>query len=317
MARFVTNEYKLDITPQGNYPVVYLSQFENGRQIKFIMMNRGTAFTIPSSGISVSISGVKSNGGFYEHTCEFDSRNVYVSVVDDMTDASGRGVATIKFTDSDGDVVVSAKFVMNVQETPSDSGIEIPTVAETILQQILSEINTKIAELNTHIAEMDDNYQDFIDDANDRMTQHETAVNNSVQSMENKIGNTPMGTSATTVTGAIHELRDEAYSKKFILKTFASQDRRIDANGIANITLSPLSISGYRAVGIMSYTIESAGNGDNSYRYIRVLGFDIDKQSVGTVNFSYCNDSNSTASFLFTYKMLYIRTDLLDIVSAS
>ena len=30
MANFVTNEYKLDITPQGNYPVVYLSQFENG-----------------------------------------------------------------------------------------------------------------------------------------------------------------------------------------------------------------------------------------------------------------------------------------------
>lgn len=161
MANFVTNEYKLDITPQGNYPVVYLSQFENGRQIKFIMMNRGRAFTIPSSGISVTISGVKSNGGYYEHTCTFDSRNVYVSIVDDMTDASGRGVATIKFTDGDGDTVVSAKFVMNVQEATTDSGIEIPTVAETILQQILSEIREEASKLDIDMDELDAKIEEF------------------------------------------------------------------------------------------------------------------------------------------------------------
>lgn len=316
MASFVTNEYKLDITPQGNYPVVYLSQFENGRQIKFIMMNRGKAFTIPS-GLSASISGVKSNGGYYEHTCTFDSRNVYVPVEDDMVDASGRGVAIIKFTDGDGDIVISAKFVVNVQETPSDGGVEIPTAAETILQQILSEIRSKIAELNTHIAEMDENYQDFIDDASDRMTQHETTVNEQVQEMQDTLGNTSMGTSASTVTGAIREIRDETYSKKFKLKTFTETSRRLESGEIANVTLYPLSIQNYRAVGMMSYKISSAGSGDNTYKYIRILGFEIDKSSIGTVDISFCNDSNSAAQFGFEYKMLYIRTDLLDIVSAS
>lgn len=316
MASFVTNEYKLDITPQGNYPVVYLSQFENGRQIKFIMMNRGRAFTIPS-GLSASISCVKSNGGYYDHTCTFDSRNVYVPVEDDMTDVSGRGVAIIKFTDGDGDTVISAKFVVNVQETPSDGGIEIPTAAETILQQILSEIRSKIAELNTHIAEMDENYQDFIDDASERMTQHETTVGEQIQGMQNTIGNTPMSTTAQTVTGAINELHSEAISKKFKLKTFTETNRRLEAGEIANITLYPLFIQGYRAVGMMSYKISSAGSGDNTYKYIRILGFEIDKQSTGTVNISFCNDSNDTASFDFEYKLLYIRTDLLDIVSAS
>lgn len=316
MASFVTNEYKLDITPQGNYPVVYLSQFENGRQIKFIMMNRGRAFTIPS-GLSASISGVKSNGGYYEHTCTFDSRNVYVPIEDDMVDASGRGVAIIKFTDGDGDTVISAKFVVNVQETPSDGGIEIPTAAETILQQILSEIRSKIAELNTHIAEMDENYQDFIDDASERMTQHETTVGEQIQEMQDTLGNTSMGTSASTVTGAIREIRDETYSKKFKLKTFTEPNRRLEAGEIANITLQPLSIQNYRAVGMMSYKIKSAGSGDSTYKYIRILGFEIDKSSIGTVDISFCNDSNSTVQFGFEYKMLYIRTDLLDIVSAS
>lgn len=316
MASFVTNEYKLDITPQGNYPVVYLSQFENGRQIKFIMMNRGKAFTIPS-GLAASISGVKSNGGYYEHICTFDSRNVYVPVEDDMTDASGKGVATIKFTDGDGDTVISAKFVVNVQETPSDGGIEIPTAAETILQQILSEIRGKIAELNTHIDEMDDNYQNFIDDASERMDQHETTVGEQIQVMQNTIGNTPMGTTAQTVTGAISELHNEAISKKFKLKTFIESSRRLAPGTVANVTLSPLSIQGYRAVGIMSYKIKPVDSNDSTYKHIRILGFEIDKSSIGTVDISFYNDSNDTVSFDFEYKMLYIRTDLLDIVSAS
>lgn len=187
MANFVTNEYKLDITPQGNYPVVYLSQFENGRQIKFIMMNRGRVFAIPSSGISVTISGVKSNGGYYEHICTFDSRNVYVSVVDDMTDVSGRGVATIKFTDGDGDTVVSAKFVMNVQEATSDSGIEIPTVAETILQQILSEIREEASKLDIDMDELDAKIEEFKAFVNNNYSEFTDGINNSYSSFTDGI----------------------------------------------------------------------------------------------------------------------------------
>ena len=200
MASFVVNEYKLDITPQGNYPVVYLSQFENGRQIKFIMMNRGRVFTIPSSGISVTISGVKSNGGYYEHICTFDSRNVYVSVVDDMTDDSGRGVATIKFTDGDGDTVVSAKFVMNVQEATTDSGVEVPTVAETILQQILSEIREEASKLDIDMDELNakieafktfvnNNYSEFTDGINSDFDDFKSDVNEDIDGIDARMSN--------------------------------------------------------------------------------------------------------------------------------
>lgn len=187
MASFVTNEYKLDITPQGNYPVVYLSQFENGRQIKFIMMNRGRLFIIPSSGISVTISGVKSNGGYYEHICTFDSRNVYVPVEDDMTDVSGRGVATIKFTDGDGDTVISAKFVMNVQEATSDSGIEVPTVAETILQQILSEIRQEASKLDIDMDELDAKIEEFKSFVNNSYSSFTDGINSDFDSFKSDV----------------------------------------------------------------------------------------------------------------------------------
>ena len=178
MASFVTDEYRLDITPQGNYPIVYLSQFESGRQIKFIMMNRGKTLSIPSSGISVTISGIKSNGGYYEHICTFESNNVLVPVESDMTDVSGRGVATIKFTDGDGDTVISAKFVMNVQETPSDSGIEIPTVAETILQQILAEIRAEASKLDLDMETIDSNIEQFKSDVSDDVSEIGTRLDN-------------------------------------------------------------------------------------------------------------------------------------------
>lgn len=189
MANFVTNEYKLDITPQGNYPVVYLSQFENGRQIKFVMMNRGRVFTIPSSGISVTISGVKSNGGYYEHICTFDSRNVYVAIVDDMTDVSGRGVATIKFTDGDGDTVVSAKFVINVQEATTDSGIEIPTVAETILQQILSEIREEASKLDIDMDALDAKIEEFKTTVNNDFDDFKSDVNADIDGIDARMDN--------------------------------------------------------------------------------------------------------------------------------
>lgn len=152
MASFVTDNYKLDITPQGNYPVVYMSQFENGRQIRFRILNRGTSYTIPS-GISVFVSGLKSNGGYYEHVCEIDNSRKYVimPVETDMTDTNGRGVANVVFTNGAGEKVISAKFITHTQQTVSDNGIEIPTEAETVFQQLLNEIRSSVTEINADI----------------------------------------------------------------------------------------------------------------------------------------------------------------------
>ena len=152
MANFVTDNYRLDITPQGSYPVVYLSQFENGRQITFRILNRGANFVIPS-GISAFASGLKPNGGYYEHVCTIDDTRKYVTmpVEADMTDIKGKGVANIVFTNSSQEKVISAKFIVNVQQTVSDNGIVVPTEAETIFQQILDEIRTAAASIDTDV----------------------------------------------------------------------------------------------------------------------------------------------------------------------
>lgn len=175
MSSFVIDDYKLDITPQGNYPVVYLSQYEDGRDIRFYMLNRGRSFTIPS-GISAFVSGLKSNGGYYEHDCTINGNYVIMPVEADMTDVSGRGLANIRFTNENSEKVISAKFVINVQESVSDTGVEIPTVAETVFQQLLNEIRTKSANINIDIDELNNNVERF-----------KTGVNAEIEDFESDI----------------------------------------------------------------------------------------------------------------------------------
>lgn len=182
MSSFVIDDYRLDITPQGNYPVVYLSQFEDGRDIRFYMLNRGRSFTIPT-GISAFVSGLKSNGGYYEHTCTIDGNYVIVHVEADMTDASGRGLANIKFTNQSGDTVISAKFVVNVQESVSDSGIEVPTVAETIFQQLLDEIRQQSASISVNVTQLNNNVTQFMADINNEVNTFESGVDSDVAAL--------------------------------------------------------------------------------------------------------------------------------------
>lgn len=183
MSSFVIDDYRLDITPQGNYPVVYLSQFEDGRDIRFYMLNRGRSFTIPT-GISAFVSGLKSNGGYYEHTCTIDGNYVIVHVEADMTDASGRGLANIKLTNQSGDTVISAKFVVNVQESVSDSGIEVPTVAETIFQQLLDEIRQQSASISVNVTQLNNNVTQFMADINNEVNTFESGVDSDITALD-------------------------------------------------------------------------------------------------------------------------------------
>lgn len=183
MSSFVIDDYRLDITPQGNYPVVYLSQFEDGRDIRFYMLNRGRSFTIPT-GISAFVSGLKSNGGYYEHLCTIDGNYVIMPVEADMTDASGRGLANIKFTNQSGDTVISAKFVVNVQESVSDSGIEVPTVAETIFQQLLDEIRQQAATISVNVTQLNNNVTQFIADINNEVDTFESGVDSDITALD-------------------------------------------------------------------------------------------------------------------------------------
>ena len=255
MASFVTDNYKLDITPQGNYPVVYMSQFEDGRQIQFRILNRGISYTIPS-GISAFVSGLKSNGGYYEHVCEIDSSRRYVvmPIEADMTDVNGRGIANIVFTNSNSEKVISAKFITHTQQTVSDSGIEIPTEAETVFQQLLNEIRSSAAEINADIDSLQTELQADIDSLQAELQ----------DGIEDVTENT---------TNAINTLNSR-------MNTFIAEQ---DGNYSTSTVLWDMDVDGDHNGALGGDTVLTLRESVNNFDYIEIWGFNNDIDTVHTI----------------------------------
>ena len=255
MASFVTDNYKLDITPQGNYPVVYMSQFENGRQIRFRILNRGISYAIPS-GVSAFVSGLKSNGGYYEHTCEIDGSRRYVvmPVESDMTDINGRGVANIVFTNGNNEKVISAKFITHVQQTVSDNGIEVPTEAETVFQQLLNEIRASAAEIDADIDSLQAELQ--------------SSINSLQAELEDGIENVTEDT-----TTAINTLNTR-------MNTFIAEQ---DGNYNTSTVLWDMDVDGDHNGALGGGTVLTLRESVNNFDYIDIWGFNTDIDTVHTI----------------------------------
>lgn len=152
MAFIAQQSYKIDLTPQGGYVVVYVSQHDNGaRGVVFKVYNQGKVFDIPAN-INVSVQGVKPNGGYFTHNCTYSGNLVTMAIADDMTDVIGKAVCVLKFTNSSQQKLATAKFILNVDSDSSSEGIIIDTEAEEIFDQLLDEIRAQAAVFNVNIA---------------------------------------------------------------------------------------------------------------------------------------------------------------------
>jgi hypothetical protein len=78
------------------------------------------------------------------------------------------------------------------------------------------------------------------------------------------IGNTAMGTTATTLTGAIKELLDKITGRKIIWRTYTFTGIGIRAN-LNYSTARGIAVSGYKPIGIAGWQVQDDDvNGRNS-----------------------------------------------------
>ena len=154
MSFIAQQSYKIDLTPQGGYVVVYVSQHDNSaREIVFKIYNQGQVFNIPAN-INVSVQGVKSNRGYFTHNCTYSGNLVTMPIADDMTDVIGKAVCVLKFTNASEEKLATAKFILNVDTDSSSEGIIIDTVAEEIFDQLMDEIRAQASAISADIAEL-------------------------------------------------------------------------------------------------------------------------------------------------------------------
>lgn len=154
MAVIAKQRYKLDIAPKGGWVIVYASQHDNGaREIEFEITNQGNAYSIPAS-INISVQGVKSNKGYFSHSCSYTGNIVKMALANDMTDVIGKAICVLKFTNSSQQKLATAKFILNVDSDSSSEGVIIDTEAEEIFNQMLNEIRAQAASVSADIAEL-------------------------------------------------------------------------------------------------------------------------------------------------------------------
>ena len=111
---------KISITPGKPPAVIYLSQFDIGREIAISLVDEDGAYTIPS-GSTIKMEGTKPSGLGFSEECSFTGSTVTVSATDVMTDEAGRFPVELKILRGTSRIG-SANFIFCVEKCPHPDG---------------------------------------------------------------------------------------------------------------------------------------------------------------------------------------------------
>lgn len=130
-----------------------------------------------------------------------------------------------------------------------------------------------------------------------------------------KVGNTAMGTTATTLTGAIKELLDKITGRKIIWRTYTFTGIGIGAN-LNYSTARNIAVSGYKPFGIAGWQVQDNDvDGRNSGWCVvdRIwLGTEtIDNVATDAIVYTIWNQNTSqSANVKVLFRVAYVSSDV-------
>lgn len=130
----------LNIIPKGIPDVVYVSQYDAGRELIFKLYEGVSIYTIPAN-VSVIIGGKKGDNHTFAYTATIaqDRHSVSVETTEQMTACAGENLCQLRISKSGLDIA-TVNFRMIVQERPDASGdpseTDIPALVELAQQQV-------------------------------------------------------------------------------------------------------------------------------------------------------------------------------------
>ena len=130
---------RLSTTPGVVNPGVYLSQYDVGRQMLFLLYDDVGKY-IPAAGSTVHIRATKPSGFGFDVACTWSENSVTVTVTDEMSNESGSFAAELRITKDDA-VLGTANFLWNVERSTHLNGtVDGNTEAQGLMQQLLAAI---------------------------------------------------------------------------------------------------------------------------------------------------------------------------------
>lgn len=130
---------KLNMTPGGANQRVYLSQYDVGRQIAFLLFDENGAYA-PEAGAEATIRATKPSGFAFEVEGTISGSTVVVTVTETMSAESGVFPAEIRITKDSG-ILGTANFLWHVERAPRLEGaIDGNAEARELMQELLDAI---------------------------------------------------------------------------------------------------------------------------------------------------------------------------------
>lgn len=117
-------EINLSLSPGGVSPVIHVSQYDKAtRTLSFSLIDKTGTYSVPS-GASATIRGTKPDHTGFEYPVTLSGAKALVDLQDQMTVCAGKVPCEIRITGSDGSILGTANFILDVERSAlSDSTV--------------------------------------------------------------------------------------------------------------------------------------------------------------------------------------------------
>lgn len=129
---------KLDINPKGEIPVLYVSQYDNGREFGIELVEGEEAYNVPS-GYSVQLNVRKTDSKLVTKAPATIVDNIITfTTTEQMTACPGENIASISLKDTNDIVITTLYFLVSVQRDVLAGGLDSASEIHDLEQQVAS-----------------------------------------------------------------------------------------------------------------------------------------------------------------------------------
>lgn len=113
----------LQIIPNGVMPRVNASQYDNGREVHFLLFDGSTSYT-PPAGATIRVEGTKKDGNGFSYDCAYSGNDVTVEIKTQMTVFDGEVLCELRISKDDTDIG-TLNFILAVEKAGLSEDIPI------------------------------------------------------------------------------------------------------------------------------------------------------------------------------------------------
>ncbi len=142
----------LDINPKGEIPVLYVAQYDNGRDFQVELVDGEDAYNVPE-GFSVQLNVRKTDSKIVTKEPESIVDNIITFyTTEQITACAGENIASVSINDLEDHVITTLYFLIMVQRDVLAGGLDSTSEIDNLGRQVAAAIEEVAPEIIEDIA---------------------------------------------------------------------------------------------------------------------------------------------------------------------